>query len=47
MTGEKRKPLWSEGMTGEEIMEAYNRVYDALGSEDPETAEFWREAARI
>ncbi|GAA5502138.1 hypothetical protein Dxin01_01877 [Deinococcus xinjiangensis] len=33
-------------LRGKEITEAYNRVYGAMGGEDPETAEFRQEAAR-
>lgn len=43
---EKGEPVWSEETTGADITEAYNRFYDALGSEDPETVEFRKEAAR-
>lgn len=33
-------------LRGDEITEAYNRVYGPHGGEDPETAEFRKEAAR-
>ena len=33
-------------LESETITEAYNRVYGPLGGQDPETAEFIREAAR-